>query len=32
MVEHGVEVSDFDGNECYNLMQDFIKQNSRSWS
>ena len=32
MVEHGVEVSDIDDNECYNPMQDFIRQNPRSWS
>lgn len=31
-MEHGEEASDFDDNECYNLTQDFIKQNRRLWS
>lgn len=31
MIEHGVEVIDLDNEECYNLMQDFIKQNPKLW-
>ena len=32
MVERGVEVSDLDDYECYNLMRDFIKQNPKLWN
>jgi creatinine deaminase len=32
MVEHGVEVIDVDDNECYVLMQEFIKKNLDLWN
>ena len=32
MVEHGVEVIDFDDKECYALMQGFIKKNPDLWN
>ncbi|MFA5055766.1 MAG: nucleoside deaminase [Dehalococcoidia bacterium] len=32
MEEHGVEVIDVDDNECYALMQDFIRKNPELWN
>ncbi len=32
MEEHGVEVIDVDDNECYALMQEFIKKNTDLWN
>lgn len=32
MEEHGVEVVDVDDNECYALMQEFIKKNPALWN
>lgn len=32
MEEHGVEVVDVDDNECYALMQEFIKTNPDLWN
>ena len=32
MEEHGVEVVDVDDEECYVLMQDFIKKNPDLWN
>ena len=32
MEEHGVEVIDVDDNECYALMQEFIKKNPDLWN
>jgi len=32
MVERGVEVSDLDDDECYNLMRGFVKQNPKLWN
>ncbi len=32
MIEHGVEVIDLDEEECYTLMQDFIKRNPKLWN
>jgi len=32
MVEHGVEVINLDNEECYVLMQDFIRKNPKLWN
>lgn len=32
MEEHGVEVIDVDDDECYRLMQDFIRKNPDLWN
>jgi len=32
MEEHGVEVIDVDDDECYSLMQEFIKKNPALWN
>ena len=31
MKQHGVEVINLDSNECYEMMQDFIKENRELW-
>jgi cytosine deaminase len=31
MKQHGVEVINLDSNECYEMMQDFIKKNRELW-
>ena len=32
MREHGVEVIDLEDEECYGLMQEFIKENPKLWN
>ena len=31
MKQHGVEVINLDSNECYEMMQDFIRENRELW-